>query len=35
MPTIQIEPYEFDSLFQITDRHDAPYVIRAFEVKKT
>lgn len=35
MPTLQIEPDEFDTLFQITDKRDAPYVIRAVDVKKT
>ena len=35
MPTLQMEPEQFDTVFQITDKQDAPYVIRAVDVRKT
>lgn len=35
MPKLQIQADQFDTLFQITDKQDAPYVIRAVDVKKT
>jgi putative ABC transport system ATP-binding protein len=35
MPIPRIDADTFDSLFQVTDAQSAPYVIRAFDVRKT
>ena len=35
MPTPKIDPAEFDTIFQVTDKQDGQYVIRAFDVQKT